>query len=723
MVGAPAFTASVDKALLDAKRLIAEGQFSEGSRLCLQAIRAYGNVNAFYRAKCYCDLQLRRWHSCLDTVRWLHGLVEHPSLAEVGNKRCPKRMRAESRERRAAENADVLEVLREAPGLHIVNGECHWLHFEQAYCYYKMGHYESALTALRLCSCNERPRDLRRSSCLPTSESSKDVEVVLDKSLSPKYKFLLAQVYVRLGFFEYARSLYSELQGTKDDPLVSLNLLSTNLNMLSHLDDGSHSALFESINRDIDERSGRGDNLSYEYSYNWSIAKVLENDFSTAESYLDISEERLVAELQSDFGDSFDIRSQREFFALDALRVFLLHHRGCDELASSRNASLMSRFMDCDGVDPGIMLIVLNNCLCLRDSSGMSTLVPRLESLLKRSNVVCKFSHQELLDVHRNVIAYLLEIGDTSGCKAHIMKFICRLKHDAILYHSLGAVDYAEGKVDGSISALKRGLSSHKGNVMLIRCLLNVLLSCRRFKMALRTAQLYESFLLESSCASFYWCVLLECHMSLGNRELVVDILSRLLEYPYCSDISIFLKEGCRFLESHGMHAEALVIYRRVHELVPTDVSACCGVLFNESYLSDPVGDIPDSLLSVVSDSLFGELRFIDAEELESEGQLVYVQEMVDVGNLGTRRSRHRSRRRRGRHLQQQGDTALVPPDPERWLPKYQRSAFKKQLKRKKELLKGHSQGASVDSSTAKPTSVTITTESSHSRRRRNKKK
>ncbi|GFE55400.1 signal recognition particle subunit SRP72 [Babesia ovis] len=707
----PSFTATAEQALRDLKRLLDEGQFAEASRLCLQAIRTFVNINAFYRAKCYCDLQLRRWHSCLETVRWLHNFVEHPSIADVGNKRCPKRMRTEARELRAKEHADLADVLREAAGQHIVNGECQWLHFEQAYCYYKLGHFEPALTALRMCASDERPRDLHGYSSGPSADSATDSEVILDETLSPKYNFLLAQVYVRLGRFEAARSIYSDAQSAIEDPLIALNSLSTNLNLVAYLDRDSKDAVFSAINRDIDDKCGQVDTLSYEYCYNWAIAKLLEGDFPSSEKYLDLSEESLSAELRNDLGDSPAIRNQPEFMALDALRVFLLHKRGCDELAQNRNQLLMSTFGDQDAIDPGTMLIMLNNCLCLRQDCDESSL-SKLETLLKRRNVVCKFARQELLDAHRNIMAHLLTKGDTAGCRAHIRKFMDRFRPDETLSHSLACVDYAEGKIDASITTLKRGLAANPGSILLIRSLLNVLLAARRFKSVLRTLQQFESILKQKDAINLYWSTLLQCHISTANCEGVVSAIFRLVECPMSPESVHVLNRGCHFLESHGLHAEALSVYQSLFQRDPSSISAYCGILFNQSYL--PLKGASVDIPAFVSDHLFKDLRFIDAEELESEGQLTYVQQVVEV------RKPHKSRKRRRYHPV---DTSRGPPDPERWLPKYERSAFKKQLKRKKEMVKGHSQGATVDSGASKPTSGTIHTESAQLRRRRNKKK
>ncbi|EDO05525.1 signal recognition particle (SRP) subunit family protein [Babesia bovis T2Bo] len=713
MGGKTAFSMPVDQALREVKRLIDECQFAEASRLCLQAIRVHGGVNAFYRAKCYCDLQLRRWHSCLETVRWLHNYMDHPSIADVSSKRCPKRLRTEARERRAEENVDLVNVLREAAGPHIINGECQWLHFEQAYCYYKMGHFESAFTSLRLCSSGERPFDLHKPSSASSVDSSTEANITLDRSLSPKYNYLLAQVYVRLGRFESARDLYTAGQSSSQDPLVSLNLLSTNLHVVSSLDHDGKEAIFTAINRDIDMKVGEIDSLSYEYTFNWSISKLLECDYSKSEMYLDLSEESLSAELKNDLGELPALRNQPEFMPLDALRVFLLHKRGNDDLARTRNEALLSTYGEADGVDPGTMLIVLNNCLCLLPKGQSFTELSNLEALLKRRNVVCKFGRNELLDVHHNMVAHLIDSGDITGSRAHIRKFMDRLRNEEVLHHSIACADYVEGKIDASISTLKRGILVHPRSMLLIRSLLYVLISARRYKCALRALQEYGHILKKCETPVLYWSILLHCHIYMGNAQGVLDALTHLVDECSFAESSEAIKRGCSFLESHDMHNEALSIYHKLYSSNPDNISVYCGVLFNESHLPQS-HESAVSLESKLLDPFFSELRFIDAEELESAGELTYVQQVIEVNKPS------KTRKRRRRHTV---DTSRGPPDPERWLPKYERSAFKKQLKRKKEMVKGHSQGATSDVGASKPTSGTIHAESSNMRRRRNKKR
>ncbi|GBE62194.1 signal recognition particle 72 kDa protein [Babesia ovata] len=708
MAGKSAYTGSAETALREVKQLIDEGQLAQASRLCHKAIRVHGGVNELYRAKCYCDIQLSRWQSCLDTVGWLHLFVEHPSIGGSGNKRCPKRLRTETRQRREEQHADRLEAVRGAAGTHIANGECQWLHFEQAYSYYKLGDPERALIALRMCSSEERPRALNKSNAGSDSAAASDADVHLDETLSPKYRFLLAQVYVRLGRYSAARALYTSALAANDDPLVALNALSTDLNLVPELDEASRNSIFEGIERGITEKAGAGDSLGYEYFYNWAIAKLLEGDFESSQEHLDVSEERLTAELQNDLGEKNASKDQPEYAALGAMRVFLLHRRGCQDLARGRSDALLDSFDAKEGVDPGVILILLNNALCLcGEDADTSNLMSKMELLLKRANVVCKFTRRELLDVHRNIVLRLLASGDINGCRRHLLKFMGRLRNDVNLHNCLACAEYVEGKIDCSINALKRGLAAHPDSIMLIRSLLNVLVATRRFKSALHTAQAYESTLSGAGASGFYWWVLMQCHINMSNRQGVVEVLSRLVERGDCEETTSALQQGCRFLESQGMHSEAVQISRHLHASNPDNTAAFCGALFNESFLPGAAGATQCTLPASFTGSLFKELRYIDPEDLEAEGTLSYVRQVEEV-----RKSSKSRKRRRAPKV----DTSRGPPDPERWLPKYQRAAFKKQLKRKKDMHKGQTQGSTGTAASNKPTSVTISTETSNIR-------
>ncbi|CDR97738.1 hypothetical protein, conserved [Babesia bigemina] len=708
MAGKSAYTGSADTALREVKHLIDEGQLAQASRLCHKAIRVHGGVNELYRAKCYCDIQLSLWQSCLDTVGWLHLFVEHPAVVYSGNKRCPKRLRTENRQRREEQHADRLEAVRGAAGTHIANGECQWLHFEQAYSYYKLGDPERALIALRMCSSDERPRVLHKSNVAADSAEASDDDVHLDETLSPKYRFLLAQVYVRLGRYSAARALYASALASKNDPLVALNSLSTDLNLVPELDDASRNSIFAAIERGITEKSGTGDSLGYEYFYNWAIAKLLEGDFESSQGHLDVSEERLTAELQNDLGEKQTSKDQPEYAALGALRVFLLHRRGCHDLARTHSDALLDSFDSTEGVDPGVLLILRNNALCLcGQDADTSNLMLKMELLLKRANVVCKFTRRELLDVHRNIVLRLLASGDISACRRHLLKFVGRLRHDDSLHNCLACAEYVEGKIDCSINVLKRGIAANPGSLMLIRSLLNVLVATRRFKSALHTAQAYEATLSGGDASGFYWWVVMQCHINMGNRQGVVEVLSRLVELADCAETASTMQQGCRFLESQGMHSEAAQIYRHLHASNPENATALCGVLFNESFLPGAAGATQCTLPASFTGPLFKELRYIDPEDLEAAGTLSYVRQMEEVRKPTKSRKRRRAPK---------VDTSRGPPDPERWLPKYQRAAFKKQLKRRKDMHKGQTQGATGAATSNKPTSVTISTDAANTR-------
>lgn len=332
----------------------------------------------------------------------------------------------------------------------------------------------------------------------------------------------------------------------------------------------------------------------------------------------------------------------------------------------------------------------------------------------------------QLVDVHHNIVRRLLASCNHRDAKAHMMKFMGRLRHDESLYNNLACVDYLEGKVDGSISILKRGLSVKPHSILLMRSIVRVLLSERRYKSVLSTVQPFAADLLNGGHAGFYWGTILQCYIHLGNKHGVIDVLSKLVDCGHTPEIAEALQCGCRFLESQGMHQEARGIYSRLCSLDPNNTIAYCGVLYNESFLDDEsIGAF--TLPSSVADSLFKELRFIDAEELENEGKLKMHRQVL--GESKTRKSR---KRRRAPKV----DTSKGQPDPERWLPKFERAAFKKMLKRKKDMTKGYTQGSTDAAGPSKPTSLTISTDSSQSRfvaihhlishtirRRRNRKK
>lgn len=651
--------------------------------------------------------------------------MEHPSLALRGNKKCPKRLRRVASAQRAGQRSDEVEVIRDAAKTHIENGECLWLHFEQAYSYYKLGKFDRALYALKLCADGMPPRELHRSDITPLPSldgqevtTATECQVTLDPTLSEKYGFLLAQIYFRLGRFNRARDIYNITQKGEEDPLVSLNALSVDLNLAADLDSDAKRNLFMDIDRHMDKRIDKGDGISYEFFYNWAIAKILEGDYDKAENYLDLAEERLSSELKDELGEDHTLHTEPSFVAIEATRVYLLDRRNCQDLAKKRIDGLWENFKDSDSIDPGILMIVLNSwlSLCIVEEVGdMTAAVSRLEALLKNGNVNCKFTKRELLDIHHNIVARLIASGNSARCKVHMMKFMDFLKKDAFLHNGLASVEYSEGRVDSSISVLKRGISINKKSILLMHSVVSVLLAEGRYTSTLRTVQLFAEELKASGYSAFYWGTLLDCYIYLRHKDEVVNVLNELLECEYSQDIAAVLQRGCKFLESQGMYDEARKIHSALYDKEKKDTVAYCGILFNESFMDIDEG-IAFTLPVAISDSLFKDLRFIDAEELEAEGKMKIRKHTMDERKV--RKSRRRKRVKKV-------DTSRGPPDPERWLPKYQRAAFKKMMKRKKDATRGNTQGSTTYTSSSKPTSVTISTDTaaSQNRRRRNRKK
>ncbi|BAM38705.1 conserved hypothetical protein [Theileria orientalis strain Shintoku] len=324
---------SIPSCLKQLQYYLDEAKYSEAAKLCHKCLKEWPGENTFYRVKVFCEIQLSRWHSCLQTIGWLHGYRTHPAVSDKPRKRRETHLNHCDDEMRKGQEA--LEKIRNAAKAHYANDNCLWFHFEQSYCYYKLGKYDLGLKALSMCTESVPPRELIKS----------QDEYPLDATTFPDTKstLLKAQLCLRLGHFKEASEIYASLKLKGAESLLQVNRLSVDISLASRSPKDQRQQLLETVNRKIDDHMDRAKSDDpYELYFNYACACVLSNDVLKAQDYLDVANEMLENELKS---EEYDPDEQVEFANIFAFRAFLNSKRGNEELARSINKKLLETFM------------------------------------------------------------------------------------------------------------------------------------------------------------------------------------------------------------------------------------------------------------------------------------------------------------------------------------------------------------------------------------------
>ncbi|AFZ80396.1 hypothetical protein BEWA_032490 [Theileria equi strain WA] len=688
---------SLESSLKQLNVLLDEARFAEACKLCHKCLKQWPGENVLYRVKIYCEMQLSRWHSCLQTIGWLHGFRSHPAVSDKKSKRSSTQDDA---------NTELSENIKRAASTHLNGDNCLWFHFEQSYCYYKLGKYDLGLQVLSMCSEGLPPRDL-----LKTVQNTQDTCKIDDKPLlDSKVTLLKAQLLLRLGHFEQARSIYNNVKIKGSQSLVSINRLSVDIALASETSGEDKEAVINDLHKSIEKYFSKPKSDDpYELYYNYACAYALSGDILKAQDYLDLADETLVNELK---GENLDVdgQDQAEFANILAFRAFLHGKRGNLELGKSINTDLFNTMSTSLDVDQSTFLVVLCNQLLFGDEN-VDILVPKIESLLKKEQIVRKFSTEDLKSIHENCICAMLARGNVKDSQRYLNNFKHQLK-DVDLILLKAALLSAEGKTSKSMSLLRQGLSQGSKSFKLASCLIRLLLKEGKYKEALSVSQdYYDLFTVTNEALKAYFLLVIKVHISLGSTEGVHSSLLKLLNVASPSGDSDVIKAGCSYLESQNKHLEAMEIYSELYKRDNNDKMALCGILYNESFTDVDQGI---KLSKDFIDGITRDIRFIDPEELEATTKVTFQTEEHKEGE----KLKRRKRKRPGKKPKNMD----LPVDPERWLHKYERVSFKKSARRRKDATKGQTQG-STSASSSKPTTGSISATTNAAKRGKRKKR
>ncbi|KAK2197167.1 bifunctional Tetratricopeptide-like helical domain superfamily/Signal recognition particle [Babesia duncani] len=716
---------NLDSAKNDLKTLLDGCKYSEACRHCYKAIKLWPGEHVFYRGKAYCELQLSRWHSCLETIGWLHGYIDNPSFNVESGRRLRRRKNPENKARSMSESEK--EILSEATKEHYEGNECVWMHFEQGYCYYKLGKYDLGVQSLAMCADNCRTQDLINVNI----KKSSDIDV---SQMAPKFQLLYAQLCMRLGKFAEARKIYSDINLKNAQELLSLNRLSVDLAIAANgeEDKANIAEFYTELNSKIE--SGMVE--SYEIYYNWACAMIFEKRLDDAMQYVDLAEDLLKQELEKELDGELPL-GQPEFENILAQRAFLHLEFGNKELADKITRDLLDNRENAE-IDQSVHMVVLSNGLAsTKDEHG--SYYKTLSKLLKKNAVTGKFSKQDLLVIHRNCIWSLLSRNKFNDCRRHLQCFKDMIsqnlgKEGLIEYWIYSAaLSFMEGNSNLCLSILARARRQLcEEEIRLVSTISKILLYQKRFK---ETTTLlngcFESFVASGKAVLDFVQLSIEANIGMGSAKAVMDTLSKLIDLlqkdtielqVLKSELRCLIRVGCDFLESNGHHSEALVFFKFLYQHDPMDNAALCGILYNESFETiDDGGNNTNADFQPPKDfidDLQRQIKMIDPEELEqADNSELYNNYMgrIQAGPTVMAKSKKR-RHRRGKPPK---TVKLTGPDPERWLPKHERAAFKK---KKRDTSKAV-QGSTTTGNSSKPSTGSILTESTYVGRRGKQKK
>ncbi|KAH8582644.1 SRP72 RNA-binding domain-containing [Cryptosporidium sp. chipmunk genotype I] len=608
------------------------------------------------------------------------------------------------------------------------------LPFEKSYCLYRINNFKDALETL---------------------EALGDPTKALSKLENRAISHLKIQILYRLGRFEECERLYSLMEPiiTKENNYVELEMLRVN-----------QLAVFSSIhnlNKNVEDFD-IPDYLtsSIEYWFNRCCLYLSNNDIDNAMTSLEMSES-----LYNSLSENYESEDQQspnpsDECSLILMRAYIMQQIGQNEEARLLYEESFEKF-GLDGVklEPSMVhlgVVAYNNYFLLSKNGNPHSYIDGL----KRLSITSKDQIEHKMTINQNFIISLnkaLLLYNESGFKQYIKqaeKFsVDNLKLELF---KIGLF-LLQGKTKKAVQYINFLHNKNQDNIEFSISVLKILL---KLKMANNAFKILDSKI-DKSISNFHqWTISPELF-----NELLVLIQNILIE-KFSNSAPDMIKQKLKSILNHaiskstgnksnsklpsllcvlGKHllmvnliTEAAECFRFVLEDLADSnndfalsgyVSACtlCGHEVPKFYLRQLDKKLPNSVFSIDAEIL----EKMEAPTRTSERDNQDSKSMSHV-NL-TIKTKSKRKKRKPRYPK--GFDPINPgqaPDPERWLPKEQRSSFRKLKKnrssKKGQVEKGGHQGAIPTSSAEIKAAVPSTAKqaalsSSSSTRRSHKKK
>lgn len=542
--------------------------------------------------------------------------------------------------------------------------------FERAYCLYRLNRFQEALNLLEA-----------------------------DDAPSGRSKCLEAQVRYRMGNYASCAAMYESMYN--DDPDRDVGFL-VNAVASRVSDDNSKDAL--SLMADHENLL----ESSYELCFNLACALIEEGKLAEAEERLNQAKEICTAELiqaeELTEEDEHLIEEHEELAALLVQSGCVLQRRGqADEAHTLYSKVLKQRPSKLGQVDITVLAVACNNSVVAK-SAGKS-----LVDSLKRINVVSKDSlehkltRKQTLEIAINKCLLLLRAKKIDEAKREMQKLDSAFPNNPRVAIVQAAISTNDKKQKNSEEVLQAYLANHPGNAEVLLCLAHLYWQQHRYDQAVEAlAQLSDRERSQPQTVE----ASIAMHLKQKMPEKAAACLQEALNFwlKDASDeesLAAVLRLGARLAKQLRDNKLAAEVYQMYLENVDgSDVEALCGLVHSlagsdvaraEQYVQrlkvpsydhlDPeeleMGAVPKLGLKKQSDK--------DAEQPEEgEGEV----------------KKTKKRRKKKIRYPKGFDPAHPgpPPDPERWLPKKERSSYKMAMKKRdKKIDRKQQGGVSVD--------------------------
>jgi len=546
-------------------------------------------------------------------------------------------------------------------------------------CLIQLGEYEEALKVL------EKDHVFERSYCLYNLKKYNESLQLLNGVENPKPNRVLeltAQVYYRMENYEASTKVYQELlyKNKVESPELKANLVGAYTQSTSIKDDTIITTNSEPT--------------SYEFAYNAACYYISVGNFDRAQTLLKNALSVGERQLKEDGLNEKEI--QNELAAVQAQFAFLVQQKD-----GPQATQLYHDLLNLKPTDLSVVAVVNNNLIALNKNHDL------FDSLKKIKNLSSDEINAKLTPAQRKMIGFnhcliLAHANKLDQCQALVKSFQEEYPKSAEEFALIAiAATSKKKKIDETLEKLEKLQAENPASVPVLLSRAQILLDLGRSEAACAALETLPSEVLFSAAVV---STLSALYASLQRSELADDIIARYSEKlnfsaknsPLDAEVlaKILPKIGAFKLKQKSF-SEAAAIYKKIFEIQNNNESLAA-YIFALSYL-DPLA----------AEKLAGKLSIqgipeVNAEALENlqapklKASIISEDSAKSAPVEDKKKEKKKIKRRKKKKIRlPKNYDPNAAPDTERWLPKKERSSFRRKGKKaEKDKIKGTTQGS-----------------------------
>uniref|UniRef100_A0A0D9V8S4 Signal recognition particle subunit SRP72 n=1 Tax=Leersia perrieri TaxID=77586 RepID=A0A0D9V8S4_9ORYZ len=538
------------------------------------------------------------------------------------------------------------------------------LSYYKAYCYYRQNKLQEALEVLK---------------------GQEESAAVLQ---------LESQIYYRLGRMNDCMNSYEKLQKFKVDSMdLKINIIAA---LVAAGRASEVQATMKAQKVDLSTRALR-DTRSFELAYNSACSLIENKKYAEAKEQLDlakrIGKEELMGE---DYGDD-DI--EYELAPVSTQLAYVHQLQGQNQEAMETYTNMTSRNL----ADPSSLAVATTNLISLKGTKDAADSLRKLGRLIEKStsanqlqlieSLEFKLSPRQKEALYSAHVLLLLHANKIDQAHEFVSGLLGMFQDSTFPVLLQAAAHVREKKIQKAEEVLSRYAEKHPENSKgVLLALAQIAASANHFQMAADSLSKIAD--IQHMPATVATLTALKERLGDSNgASLVLDSAIQWWKNSMTEDnkLDVFMREAAKFKLNHGRDEEACQLYE---ELVKSfgSTEALAGLVATSARTNLEKAEQYEKKLKPLPG-----LKGINAESLEktSGARPFEVLKPMDEDATDEVKKQKAKKRKRKPKYPKGFDPANPgpPPDPERWLPKRERSSYRPKRKDKRAQVRG-AQGA-----------------------------